>query len=519
MRTRRDMLAAIVAAAVAVAGCATRGQPAGSGGDAAGRVGPDGVREYRLVAEEIQHELRPGVRVKAWAFNGRVPGPELRLRQGERVRVVVENRLPEPISIHWHGLPVPNAADGVPGVTQNAVKPGATYTYEFVAPASGTYWYHSHQRSVEQIDRGLYGALIVEPAEGEAARPDREFVLILDEWMSRPGAGGGMPGGGTMPGGHGGHGGMSGMPGMGGAMPMSPEEMHARYDVFTINGKAGDAIPPLEVRQGERVRVRLINAGYQTHYVHLHGHRVRVTHTDGQPLPGPRELRDVVVAVAPGERYDLAFVADNPGAWWLEAHAPPGEVAARDMRVLVRYAGVKADRDPTPSGGELPVFDPLAAAPGGATAGGGPAAPGPSGAEYTLELGERMDPGKPMGMAFTLNGRAFPDTEPLTVREGQWVKVRLVSRSRFEHPMHLHGMFFRVLSRDGRPVAGEVWKDTLNVRPGEVYEIAFRADNPGRWMLHCHELHHAAAGMATLVVYEGFQPAFAPDPSVGNVPE
>jgi FtsP/CotA-like multicopper oxidase with cupredoxin domain len=116
-------------------------------------------------------------------------------------------------------------------------------------------------------------------------------------------------------GGHGGHGGMSGMPGMGTAMPMSPEQMHELYDVFTVNGKAGEAVPPLEVRQGERVRIRLINAGYQTHYLHLHGHRFRVTHTDGQPLPDRGELRDVLVAVAPGERYDLEFVADNPGAW------------------------------------------------------------------------------------------------------------------------------------------------------------------------------------------------------------
>jgi len=293
-----------------------------------------------------------------------------------------------------------------------------------------------------------------------------------------------------------------------------------QFSVFLTN-KVGKLFDLVEAFEGSQVSICALSVHEASDHAVV---RLITTNADlaAQTLRKeglPYSLRDVLVAVAPGERYDLEFRADNPGAWWLEAHDPEGGPAARDLRVLIRYAGVKAYRDPTPSGGELPVFDPFAATPGGATAGGGSAAPGPFGAEYTLELGERMDRSKPMGMAFTLNGRAFPDTEPLTVREGEWVKVRLVSRSRFEHPMHLHGTFFRVLSRNGQPVAGEVWKDTLNVRPGEVYEIAFRADNPGRWMLHCHELHHAAAGMATLVVYEGFQPAFAPDPSVENVPE
>lgn len=259
MGVRAFVGAGLAAALLLVAGCAAQDRPAAPTGER-GRTGPDGVREYRLIADETVHELKPGVRVEAWAFNGTVPGPELRMRQNERVRVVVENRLPEPISIHWHGLPVPNGADGVPGITQNAIKPGETYAYEFTVLAAGTYWYHSHQRSVEQVDRGLHGALIVEPAE-EPAPPNRDVVLMLDEWMSGAGQEGMMPSSGAMmSGGHGGHGAApaegAAMP-MGGVMPTNPEQMHERYDVFTINGKAGDAVPALEVRQGERVRIRL----------------------------------------------------------------------------------------------------------------------------------------------------------------------------------------------------------------------------------------------------------------------
>lgn len=286
------------------------------------------------------------------------------------------------------------------------------------------------------------------------------------------------------------------------------------YNVFTINGKSAPAVPALEVRQGERVRLRLVNAGYQTHLIHLHGHRFKVTHTDGQPFANPGSLQDTLVPVAPGERYDLEFTADKSGKWYVESHDE--NRAAAGMKAEIRYADSAGEAaDATPAGGQLPLFELVKY---------GDPARSPFMADtrfdvtYTMELGAVATAGK--GIQYTLNGKSFPNTDPIKVNKGDKVKVTLVNKSEAEHPMHLHGHFFQVLSRNGQPVSGTpIMKDTLNVRPGETYEIAFLADDPGNWMFHCHELHHAAAGMVTQVAYEGFTPSFTPDPKAGNKPE
>lgn len=512
MRLRSLWVGAVLLGAAALAGCGARSQPPGEASGTVKQENGQTVREYTLVAKKVQHEIKPKVKVEAWTFNGSVPGPLIRVQQGERLRVTLKNELPEPVSIHWHGMRVPNDMDGVPGVTQNAVQPGQSYTYEFVIRDPGTYWYHSHQRSAEQVDKGLYGAIVVEPKE-QAARPDRDYTLILDEWAT-----GGMMssmGSGMMSGG--GHGAGHGGGGQSGGMAMSPaqggHDMNAMYDVFVINGKAAPAVPALEVKQGERVRLRLVGAGYQTHLIHLHGHTFQVVATDGQPIAGAAPLKDVLVPVAPGERYDLEFVADNPGRWYLESH-DTGQQAA-DMRVEIRYAGTTGTaEDKTPAGGQLPVLD--------LTKYGNPGQvvftqDTRFDVTYTMELGSRTTG---METVYTINGKTYPETEPIRVKKGDKVKVRLINKSDVEHPMHLHGHFFQVLSRNGQPVTGApIWKDTLNVRPGEEYEIAFVAEDPGNWMFHCHELHHAASGMVTEVKYDGFVPGFTPDPKAGNRPE
>lgn len=296
-------------------------------------------REFRLEAMESTHELRPGLSVPVWGFNGQVPGPEIRVKEGEGVQIPFTNRLPVETAIHWHGLHVPNAMDGVPHVTQPPVKPGETFVYEFEARPAGSHIYHvhSHGDGARQLDMGLAGPFIVEPAI--AAEVDRDYTLILDEWAV-PGAGrapsggddgsgmlGGMMGGGMM-------GGMMG----GGMMGGSLFNTAAKYNVFTINGKGGPAAAPLAVRQGERVKLRLYNVGFQKHVMHLHGHRAWVTHTDGMPLPAPQEVD--LVRIAPFERYDVEFVADNPGEWEIHDHNPgrseaglrgPGPVRGRGI--------------------------------------------------------------------------------------------------------------------------------------------------------------------------------------------
>ncbi|MDP8927042.1 MAG: copper oxidase [Actinomycetota bacterium] len=253
----------------------------------------DGVKVFRLTAEAVRWEFLPGVAVTAWGYNGQVPGPEIWVDQGDRVRVELENRLTVPTTIHWHGVDVPNSMDGVPGVTQEPIMPGRTFVYEFVAEPSGTFWYHSHFDSARQLDMGLYGAFIVRGPD--EATYDQEFVQIVDEWIRLPDGRNGWEGVA-----HAGH---------------NPGE----YNWFTINGKAFPATEELSVAEGDRVRVRVINAGFQAHPMHQHGRRFGVIAKDGATLP-QAYLADTVL-VGAGERYDYEFVAEA-GAWMFHCHIP-----------------------------------------------------------------------------------------------------------------------------------------------------------------------------------------------------
>jgi FtsP/CotA-like multicopper oxidase with cupredoxin domain len=474
-------------------------------------------KEFILTAKVSQQELAPGVTLPVWTFNNSVPGPVIRVKQGETVKITLRNELPEPVSIHWHGYPVPNAMDGVPGVTQNAVQPGQSFTYEFKATVPGTYWYHSHQDSVNQLDRGLYGALIVEPKDGPGV--DRDYTLVLDEWMS---AGIHMSGG-NMPASH-----MSGMDhdhmhmsgsdngkSTGHGQTNSDHGGHDMnmYDLFTINGKSGSLVEKLPVRHGEKVRIRLINAGFLTHHIHLHGHEFKITAVDGQPLNNPGVLKDNVVAIAPGERYDIEFEANNPGQWFIEDHGD--KEAVKGMKAVIAYEGSAGGADQPNEKAQLAAVD--------------LSSYGQAGKmnftldqKYTLEYTMNLNTENKNGdTVYTINGKTFPETEPIKVKKGGTVKVRLVNNSKTDdHPMHLHGHFFQILSKNGKPLKGApLIKDTLNLKPGEEYVVAFQANNKGDWMFHCHDLHHASAGMVTELKYTDYKTDFVPDPGAGNKPE
>ncbi|RYL93441.1 multicopper oxidase family protein [Sporolactobacillus sp. THM7-4] len=499
-----------------------------------------------LVAEKGTQKLSNGITVPVWTFNGSAPGPVIRVEKGQRVRVTLKNELPAPVSIHWHGYPVPNKMDGVPGVTQNAVAPGKSFTYAFVADKAGTYWYHSHQNSVNQVDRGLYGAFIVEDPE---EKYDKDYTLMLDEWVtdqnqinSQIKA---MTGAQNKNSGDSGMGSMSGMD-MGGSdqgssssgssngmnmgnmgnsssdggnnndmdMPgnMMADNM-SMYDLYTINGKSASLVKPLTVRKGDKVRLRFINAGYLPHKIHIHGHNIKVIATDGQPINNPRAVKNQVISIAPGERYDVSFTADNPGKWYIEDH---GTAKGTDgMKALIDYEGSKATTDQPNAGTQLPTIN--FADYGSETK--------PEftlnqkyDVTYTMNLNAGMNNN---GMIYTINGKTFPKTDPIKVKTGDRVKVRLVNRDHMNnHPMHLHGHFFQVLSKNGKPVTGSpIYKDTLNVKPGETYEVAFLADNPGNWLFHCHDLHHANAGMITEVQYKDSHSSYVPNSSSNNKPE
>lgn len=255
------------------------------------------TRRFELTVTETEWELLPDVTTKAVTFNGTVPGPTIRVTEGDTVEVVVKNDLEEGTSIHWHGLHVPNDQDGVSGITQDAIQPGATYTYRFVAPHAGTFMYHAHgPNSREQMDRGLYAPFIIDPAGGDALKVDKEVTLTIGNWMVGDSSGG--------------------MPGM--DMGADNPSMSMEYDYFTINGKSFPATEPIEVQKGQLVRIRFLNPSQTVHPMHLHGMDMAVIAKDGEPLTMPQRLN--VLNIAPGETYDVVFRADNPGSWLLHCH-------------------------------------------------------------------------------------------------------------------------------------------------------------------------------------------------------
>jgi FtsP/CotA-like multicopper oxidase with cupredoxin domain len=262
---------------------------------------PGAMHELTLTASEFDWPLMDDVVVRVWGFNEQVPGPEIRVREGDLVRIELVNNLPVPTTIHWHGLFVPNAMDGVAGLNQAPVEPGDTFLYEFIAKPAGTRWYHSHTDPAFQIPMGLYGAFIVEP-NPPVASYDREQTLILAEWDNEltPGVASGKdhvgPGDRTLRGGE------------------------LGTDLFLVNGKMHGGVPPIGIATGETILVRLINAGSKAHPIHVHGHSFRIIATDGNPVPQVAQVTKDTVLIGPAERYDLELTGDNPGVWMVHCH-------------------------------------------------------------------------------------------------------------------------------------------------------------------------------------------------------
>ncbi|MDQ2818372.1 MAG: multicopper oxidase domain-containing protein [Candidatus Eremiobacteraeota bacterium] len=267
------------------------------------------VKTFRLIAEVKPWTIAPGVTTQAWTYNGTVPGPTMHVRQGDRVRVILTNELPEPTTVHWHGVAVPADMDGVPGLSQAPIEPGGSFVYEFVARDPGTYMYHTHFDDLNQLDRGLYGAFIVEPKTPARPREDRDYLMLLSSWRI-----------------------------------FSDAENY-----FSINGKSYPSTIPFRVKRGELVRIREINiSGTQFHTMHIHGHRFKLLAVDGQPVPAQAQQSMVTVSLGPGETRDIALRADaEPGTWLIHCHVADHMLnAGRGPGGLVsalQYEGV-ADR-------------------------------------------------------------------------------------------------------------------------------------------------------------------------------
>lgn len=447
------------------------------------------VRNVTLTTRVSRLTIRRGEAISVWTYNGTVPGPAIRVVQGTRLRVTLVNRLPVGTTIHWHGLRGPNMVDGVPGVTQRLVKPGQRFTYSFTARDPGTYWYHSHQQSAEQVDRGLYGALVILPRRASST-PAIDRTLMLDEW----------PVGGKNK--------MAGMTMVPKALsPYLADPGMGAYRTFTVNGHAYPFTRPILARAGSLARLRLINAGYLTHFMHLHAARYRLVATDGIAINQPPETSDLL-PIAPGQRMDIEFRMPR-GDWSLHDHS--GLPGAADMRVAVGQTGRPAKADAhagTPPLLDLSRYGRPAAAPFHLA--------GRFDRIFRLALGQNTSGGMSNmpGMAgmsgqttYTINGKTLQTAASLRVVKGQRIEVIYVNRSKAAHPMHIHGHKIQVLQLNGKPVVGSpLYQDTVMVLPGKATKVAFVADNPGVWMLHCHELHHAAGGMATVVQYRGKQP-------------
>jgi multicopper oxidase len=444
----------------------------------------------RLVAEPATVDLG-GRTVATWTFNGELPGPELRLRAGEVLRARLENRLPAGTTVHWHGIALRNRMDGVPGLTQPAVRPGEGFDYEFVVPDPGTYFYHPHVGL--QVERGLYGALVVEDPD-ETVRYDHEAVLVLDDWTHQVGPSpeaalaslrrGGM--------GHSGQSGGHGHHGAGTAAsfepssPLGADAGDVRHPLYLVNGRSPRSPAILKARPGQRVRLRVVNAAADTAFrLALGGHRLKVTHADGFPV---RPVTGDALLIAMGERYDVQ-VELGDGAFPLVALAEGKDAQA--------FAVVRTSRGVPPRPGVRPAeLDRWVVTVADLDAAG------------AVDLGRRpvdrthrlvLD-GDMATYRWTINGHAHHGAAPLPARQGERVRLVFENRSPMFHPMHLHGHTFQV-RRAGERRAGPR-KDTVVVRPLERVAVEFEADNPGRWMLHCHNAYHQAGGMMTTLAYE-----------------
>jgi FtsP/CotA-like multicopper oxidase with cupredoxin domain len=423
-----------------------------------------------LRAQQQELHLPSGRSIQAWTF-GALAGPAIVARVGDTLSVHLTNvDLDAGATVHWHGYPVANAFDGVAGVTQDAVRPGEEFRAEIPMTQTGTYWYHTHQRGSEGVVRGLYGTLVVQPETG------------------------------------------------------ATEDVDLTLPVHTFSGSVvlgtSDVLQEQVVEPGDSVRLRLINTDQAPQTFAVQGAPIRVAAVDGLDVTSDT-LTDRSLVVPAGGRIDVVLempvspvrigvASDRSGGLSLVQHAgdtiPDLTVPATAFDPLADLITGPTDTPVTRSGAAAAIDEAL----------------GGDGfdVERTLILDRlpRIVQGMP-NYAYTVDGRVYPYIEPTVVDEGDTVRVRLVNRSFETHPMHPHGHAVRVLSVNGRVPTQPLWLDTFDVGPGEVWEVALYADNPGIWMDHCHNLEHAALGMVTHLAYRGITTPYDHGGPTHNAPE
>lgn len=441
----------------------------------------DGYRVLRIRPGEARLRGINEQPTAIWGYDGVVPGPTLRVKQGEVLKIRVVNGLRQSTVVHWHGLRLPNAMDGVPHLTQMPIEAGASFDYHYAPPDAGTFWYHSHFLSSEQVERGLYGVLVVD--EREPVAVDRDLVVALDDWrLTNDGAI---------------------APGFGNVHDAAMAGRLGQY--ITLNSADVLDVP---VRTNERVRLRIVNcANARIFRLRIGQHAARVMATDGQPCP-PFLAPGGVLRLAPGNRIDL----------FLDATLAPGSrapILVDDLRGgEIEIGRIVYDAGPPLRAAPLAEPKPLADNPlptkldfaaafnfdmpldGGGMVmmmrESGMMGQGRRGQDFR----GHGDP--PLGRIWAQAGLSSTghDGPPLfSVARGRTVVVNLPNRTMFPHAMHVHGHHFRQLERSGNDFR-QSWLDTVIVDPNRAERIAFIADNPGKWMVHCHMLEHQESGMA-----------------------
>ncbi|MBS1585467.1 MAG: multicopper oxidase family protein [Bacteroidetes bacterium] len=430
---------------------------------------------YELEASEFDWQLRPGKTVKAWGFNKQVPGPQLNARKGDTLVVKVKNSLNEPTIVHWHGIRLPAAMDGT-GETQKPILPGETYEYRFVVPDSGTFWYHSHYNETLQMERGMYGGIVV--AGKDDPTVDAERLLLIDDmrltdtddheernklgkWIER-------------------HDGREG-------------------NTRLINGKE---VSTFHMHAGQTERWRMVNAASARYFLlNLGGKPFKVIGTDGGLLERPIEKTELLIT--PGERYDILVGPFNEGDnIAIENLGYNRTTFLKPRRETYAQLHVGTEKDT-----KLTVPARLCEIPRLATA--------TAVANRSVKLS--VAPSLKNILDFHVNGQTHCNDQPVKVGDLQVWEVS--NTSLMDHPFHLHGFFFQVIEENGKVPEYLAWKDTYNLKPKTKIKIAWIADDrPGKWMYHCHILEHHAAGMMAHfeVVRPGQQPMRHTDHNCGS---
>lgn len=415
--------------------------------------------DVRLEIAPLKLEIAPGKHVETIAYNGKVPGPLIRWPEGKPIAIDVINRTSAPEIVHWHGLWIPSDQDGAMEEGSPMIAPGAQQRYHFIPQPSGLRWYHTHTTAGHDLKKGLYsgqfGCFYIEPKD-ESGGYDQEVFLTLHDWNAYMSA-------------------------------ATDASMDASYDYSTINDRMLGAGAPVQVKQNQRVIFRIVNASATvTHWLGLAGHSMTVVAMDGNPVPLAANV--TALRLAPAERADVVVEMKNPGVWILGETRK--DIRKAGMGIVIEYAGQQ---------GEPKWVDPPEAVWDYRTFAHSEASTEPPDQQIPL-LFESKFRGHGEFDYWTINGKSYPETDTVTLREGRRYRLVMRNKSSDDHPIHLHRHTFEVTSLDGKPMSG-MRKDVVVVAANSTAEVDFVAANPGATLFHCHQQSHMDFGFMMLFRY------------------